>query len=224
MRAASLRLQEHDRDYLTSAAAALGVDVSQAALSDFARYTDILDLWSRKMSLVSCGSSRELLDRHVLDSLSLAAALPTDHPILDLGSGAGFPGVPLAIVLPDRHFVLVESRQRRASFLREVRRTLDLRNVEVIDDRAEVVPSQLRHTASAVMSRAVWADMSFFEIAARWLRPEGMAFWMRSDHQPEVSFAPGFRLARQLRYRIGQCPPRRVDVFASTDVPRETSS
>lgn len=176
------------------------------------------------MSLISCASSRELLDRHVLDSLALSPALPRSGFIADLGSGAGFPGLPLAIVNPDRNFVLVESRQRRASFLGEVRRTLQLKNVQIVEQRADLVPEGLWHEASAVTSRAVWSDADLLAIAEHWLCPGGFVLSMRSEGQEAGASFSGFECTRQLRYRIGAYPPRRVDVFTRATVSRETLS
>lgn len=225
----SLRLAETDRDHLIAAAAALGVEVSPEALQNLARFADVLDLWSRKVNLVSCRSSRELIDRHVLDSLAVNAVLPDEGTVVDLGSGAGFPGVPLAVIRPDQTFVLVETRQRRASFLAEVRRTLGLRNVQVLQGRAEDPPVAFAHAASVVISRAVWPDRKLTEIAALWLGPAGMILRMRSARQgSEYTETATFEHKSVFQYRIGVEGARCVDILgrreAATFVSRETKS
>src|SRR5512147_1806232 len=180
----SLRLAEPDREHLKAGAAVLGIELDPAMVADLVRFSDVLDLWSARTNLVSCGSARELVERHLLDSLAVAPLLPEAGTIVDLGTGAGFPGLPLAIVRPRQRFVLVESRRRRVSFLHEVRRTLGMGNVEVVEGRAEEVPSQYEHGARGVVSRAVWSDESFLEIASRWLELNGRVFWMRSEPLP----------------------------------------
>lgn len=212
MRSATLRLAETDREHLALAAAVLGVEVTPEAVRDFARFADMLELWSRRVNLLSCGSSRELIDRHFLDSLAAGALLPPGGLTVDLGSGAGFPGVPLAIVRRDRRFVLVESRQRRASFLAEVRRTLGLGNIEVLRGRAESPPDRFAHTATAVVSRAVWPDERLLEAAAEWLADDGVVLRMRGENGASVENV-SFRLQRTVGYRIGRDRGRAVDVI-----------
>lgn len=194
------------------AAAALGVEISPEAIRELARYADILDIWSRKMNLLSCSSSRELVDRHFLDSLAIGPLLPSSGLVVDLGSGAGFPGIPLAIVHPEKTFVLVESKGRKASFLSEVRRALLTKNLEVVPGRAESPPSAYAHHAKAVVSRAVWSDEALPEIAASWLDPSGILLRMKTA-DAEVVEGGSLKLIRTIRYRIEGDRARAVDVL-----------
>jgi 16S rRNA (guanine527-N7)-methyltransferase len=182
-------------------------------VANLVRFSDVLDLWSSRTNLVSCGSARELVERHFLDSLAVAPLLPEAGIIVDLGTGAGFPGLPLAIVRPAQRFVLVESRRRRVSFLHEVRRTLGMANVEVVESRAEEVPSQFEHGARSVVSRAVWSDESFLDMASRWLEPDGRVFWMRSEPLPGSLRRSPFRPERSVGYRIGRERARSVEIL-----------
>lgn len=213
MNAASLRLREPDRAHLKAGAAALGVDIGSKEAADFSRFADLLDLWSPKMNLVSCRSAYELVERHFLDSVAVAPALPDDSPIVDLGSGAGFPGIPLAIVRPAQRFVLVETRRRRVTFLREARRTLGLENIEILEQRAEEPARGHRHAGAAVVMRAVSADPATADVAREWLLPGGRFFWMRTDALPEDWERHSFIRERPLRYRIGQSRLRCVEVL-----------
>ncbi|MEO6025451.1 MAG: 16S rRNA (guanine(527)-N(7))-methyltransferase RsmG [Candidatus Binatia bacterium] len=180
-------------------------------MAKLSQYADLLDLWSPKVNLLSCGSALELVDRHLLDSLAVAAVLPESGSIVDLGSGAGFPGIPLAILRPDQSFVLVEVRRRRATFLREVRRTLGLGNVEILEQRAETPPTANAKSAEAVVTRAVWSDESLLEIAARWLSGTGRLFWMRSDPWTgEMTDGVG---RERIQYQVGQGRLRTVEIL-----------
>ena len=214
MTATSLRLREADRDHLVAAAAVLGIELIPRAVTDLCRFVDVLDLWSARMNLVSCRSPREVVDRHLLDSLAVAQTLP-DEPalVVDLGSGAGFPGLPLAILRTDLRFALVEVRRRRASFLNEVRRTLRLPNVEVMEQRAEHPPAKSEHTAAVVVSRAVWADDELMDIAAGWLAEEGALVWMRSTPLPNDFSTDVYRREEPLQYRIESNRPRYIEVL-----------
>ncbi|MGH7898752.1 MAG: 16S rRNA (guanine(527)-N(7))-methyltransferase RsmG, partial [Candidatus Binatia bacterium] len=88
-------------------------------------------------NLISAASRQEIVDRHLLDSLAVLPLLGSARALADFGSGAGFPGLPLAVVKPDTDVHLIESRRRRANFLRHTVRTLELRNAFVHEMRAE---------------------------------------------------------------------------------------
>ena len=213
MSGSTLRLTAADRDHLAAGAAALGVELTDAMLNDLVRFADMLDLWSRKMNLVSCASSRELIERHLLDSLAVAPHLPDTGLVVDLGSGAGFPGIPLAIHRRSQSFVLVEARRKRATFLNEVRRTLDLSNVEVLEGRAETPPAAHREAAEGVVSRAVWSGDDFPVIAASWLAPAGRAYWMRSESLSDAQVTVPLKRLHSARYRIGRDRPKVVETL-----------
>jgi 16S rRNA (guanine527-N7)-methyltransferase len=211
--AGSLRLTESDRGILAAGAAALGLELDRRMVADLVRFADVLDLWNAKMSLVSCASSRELVERHFLDSMALAPVLSEEGLIVDLGSGAGFPGLPLAIVRSQQKVSLVEIRRRRASFLREVRRTLGLENLDVLELRAETPPPDYANVATTVVSRAVWSDSALLEIAGRWLKPGGMICWMRSSPLIDPLGAKFLTRERTIRYRIGHDRERLIEVL-----------
>lgn len=179
---AALTLGPAERERLIAGAAAVGVRLDAGAVDRFGRYAELLGQWGSKTNLISCRTAAELVDRHFVDSLMLAPLLPEHASVVDLGSGAGFPGVPLAIVRALRCLVLVESRRRRASFLREVRRNLTLDKTLIVEARAEHGPEREGiGLCDAAVCRAVWSDEAVLPIAARWLRPSGRLFWMRAS-------------------------------------------
>ncbi len=97
----------------------------------------LLSSWAQRINLTAHRDPEAILRRLVLDALALSTALPSSPRTADLGSGAGFPGLPLAILQPDSRFVLVESRLKRHHFQRAAVRTLGLENVELVHARAE---------------------------------------------------------------------------------------
>ena len=215
MTAISLRLTEAEQQHLSVGAAALGIELDASIVTNLGRFADVLDLWRPQINLISCGSARELVERHFLDSLAIAPMLPDSGAIVDLGTGAGFPGLPLAILRPRQKLVLVEVRRRRVSFLREVKRALQLSNVEILEQRAETPPIKYQHQAESVVSRAVWSDAAILGLAAAWLRPEGRLFWMRSELLLGAEIAAHVMVRqRTLRYRIGSDRLRIVEVYA----------
>ena len=107
--------------------------------------------WNRSVNLTSISGLEETVERHYCESLFLGAKLPVGSlKIADIGSGAGFPGFPVAVLRPDCSVTLIESHQRKAVFLREVSRALP--NVRVLSKRAEAVAEQFDHAISRAVS------------------------------------------------------------------------
>jgi 16S rRNA (guanine(527)-N(7))-methyltransferase RsmG len=209
----SFRLSAADRGQLRVGAAALGVAVDAHAESKLAAYADLLGLWNERVNLVACHSGAELVERHLLDSLAVEPLLRDGGLVADLGTGAGLPGVPLAITSPERRFVLVEIRRRRANFLKEVRRALQLANVEVLEQRAEHPPSPYQGQAVCVVTRAVWSDERIFGIADKWIQETGELIWSRTEPLPASTDMRPFARRRSIAYRIGAGRQRTIDVF-----------
>lgn len=105
-----------------------------------ARHLELLMRWNRAVSLTSVRTPEEMVRRHVAESLCCAAALPGCGSVLDLGSGAGFPGIPVQLARPELQVTLAESHGKKAAFLREVIRELGLR-AEVFAGRAQELPA-----------------------------------------------------------------------------------
>jgi 16S rRNA (guanine527-N7)-methyltransferase len=137
---------------LQDAAAGLGLELSAAQERMLVAHLDLLDEWGARMNLTAIRDREEQLTKHVLDSLSIRPWLRGER-IADLGSGAGFPGIPLAIVEPGRYFALIESTGKKCDFLRHVAAELALVNVEIVQSRAEAYRPPLRF--NTVVARAV---------------------------------------------------------------------
>lgn len=169
----NLQLGPSELDDLARGAERLGANLDPEVLQGFGTYANLIDQWSRRINLVSCGSSAELVARHLLDSLTAVPWIPTGSRIIDLGSGAGLPGIPLALTRPDLQVSLLESRSRRVAFLRTARRALNLTNVEIHEGRAEVIPYGEAASYDVAMCRAVWPPAEASTKGSTWLRPGG---------------------------------------------------
>lgn len=133
-------------------ARALAPDLDDAQLARLVAHLDLLDEWNARMNLTAIRDRPSQITRHVLDSLSVRPYLRGER-IADVGSGAGFPGIPLAIVEPHRQFALIESTGKKCRFLEHVRDTLGLTNVTVVQTRAETYKPGVRF--DTVLARAV---------------------------------------------------------------------
>ncbi len=139
----------------------LNISLDGIALEKLLLYAGELEKWSRRINLIARKTTtRDVVEKHFLDSLTLLPFvvgkdnLPS-ATLLDVGTGAGFPGLVLAVALPDLQVILVEPRLKRVSFLRHIIRTLSLANVEIIDQRLESAPGLQEKKIDYVTSRAV---------------------------------------------------------------------
>ena len=137
---------------LLDGARALALDLDEAQLARLVAHLDLLDDWNTRMNLTAIRDRPSQLTKHLLDSLTVLPYLQGER-IADVGSGAGFPGIPLAIVEPHRYFTLIESTGKKCRFLEHVREALELKNVEVVQSRAESYKPEVRF--DTVIARAV---------------------------------------------------------------------
>ena len=135
-----------------AALAAAGLAVAPDIAAALSGYLKLLVKWNRTYNLTGIRDPDELVERHLVESLALAPLLRGTR-VADVGTGAGLPGIPLAIVAPERHFVLIESRAKRVRFLRHVVMTLGLTNAEVAHARVEDLPCE--RPFDTVLARAV---------------------------------------------------------------------
>ena len=140
----------------------LGYQLNPRQLEQFLVYYQELVDWNQRINLTSITDHEEVQIKHFCDSLTVTLALkpsePGNHPhVLDVGSGAGFPGIPLKILLPDISLVLLESTTKKAVFLRHLKEKLALDDVEIVTSRAEETAhlEQYREKFDIVLSRAV---------------------------------------------------------------------
>lgn len=143
---------------LARGAQRLGLSLSSAQLALFEIYYNELVDWNRSINLTAIVDYEEVQTKHFLDSLTVAVALgPATPGLVDVGSGAGFPGLPLKILLPALEVVLVDSVAKKVAFLQHMMRRLQLSGVTVVQGRAEEIAHQpqFRENFAAVVSRAV---------------------------------------------------------------------
>ena len=147
---------------LLDGARALALELDEAQLAKLVAHLDLLDDWNTRMNLTAIRDRPSQLTKHLLDSLTVLPYLQGER-IADVGSGAGFPGIPLAIVEPHRHFSLIESTGKKCRFLEHVRDALELKNVEVVQSRAESYKPEVRF--DTVLARAVGPIADLVKVA-----------------------------------------------------------
>lgn len=168
------------------------LEVSGRQLERLRRYVDLLLVWNRKVALVSQRDANAILAKHVADSLFVAANCPPARSIADLGSGAGFPGIPIAIANPSARVCLIESRGKKVSFLEEVRRRIHLENCEIFHGRIETAAAARGQTHDLVVSRALATPNRLIPLGRSLLAPGGRLVIMLASSattgSPRISY------------------------------------
>lgn len=198
---------------IASGLAAMGVALDDAARARVLAHLELIGKWNRVHNLTAVREAEQMVALHVLDSLSLLPHLGTARRIIDVGTGPGFPGIPIAIARPDVHVTLLDSSHKKCAFLEQARTELRLANVTVVCDRVE------SHRPDAgcdlVVSRA-FAELSDFVTQARHLVAPGGRFIAMKGVYPfdEIARVPeSHRVASVLELEVPTLQAKRHLVF-----------
>lgn len=169
---------------------ALQVEFEQGDVQRLGAFIDLLLETNRMFNLTAVKDPSQAWTRHILDSLSLIPCLSEEGVlhVVDVGSGGGLPGIPLAITMPETTFTLIESTKKKAVFLSEVVEQLGLDNVTVIAERAENLATHeggFRDIADAVIARAVGPLNVLLELTIPFAKVDGVVFAIKGERAPE---------------------------------------
>ena len=184
----------------------LGVPLDDMVIPGMVLFILELERWNRKINLIARRTPpAEIVDKHILDSLTLLPFFNRQGiSLVDIGSGAGFPGLPIAIARPDIQVILVEPRVKRVSFLKHIVRSLKLANVLVMETRFTGIEPFTGKGIDFITSRAVTEPEKFLEMVKPLLKRETEALLMlgpeKRDLWRENSPLPGLRIAKALDF------------------------
>lgn len=200
---------------LVEGARALGIDLSPSHLAAFRIYYDELMLWNQRVNLTSITEFPEVQIQHFLDSLAgllvLEPSSALGASLIDIGAGAGFPGVPLKIVRPETGLALLESTRKKAAFLRHLATVLSLGGTEVLEGRAEEFArrAEYREAYHAAVARAVAELRVLLELALPFLKVGGL-FVAYKGRDVEVELRMAERALAILGGRVVEVRPVRL--------------
>lgn len=174
---------------LEEGARELGIELDAGQVAKLLAHLDLMDEWGAKMNLTAIRERPQQVTKHLLDSLAIRPWLRGQR-IADVGSGAGFPGIPLAIVDPGLQFTLIEATGKKCRFLEHVRDALGLENVTVVNARAEGYRPEKRF--DTVVARAVGPVADLVKFAGALVADGGRLLAMKGrDPQAELALRPG---------------------------------
>jgi 16S rRNA (guanine527-N7)-methyltransferase len=173
--------EDDSHQLLVSGARQLGVTLTAGMAEALERFLEELLKWNRKMNLTAVRDKRAMIVRHLLDSLTLVRHLPEGANLLDIGSGAGFPGLPIKIARPDLDVVLLDRERKKIYFQKRIIRALHLSGIESVWGRTDhpEVKAALGGRFDVVVSRAVWPLEVVLRESLGFINREGTIIAMR---------------------------------------------
>jgi 16S rRNA (guanine527-N7)-methyltransferase len=167
------------REILSDGARELGIELSEKQVKQFLTYLEILRDWNRRINLTSLKDPKEIIITHFLDSLTILKAIDIDTKeisAIDIGTGAGFPGIPLKILRPEISLSLLDSSKKRIEFLKYLSKSLKLKGLEIIWGRAEDYGKrkEYREKYDIVLARALARLNVLVELGIPFLKIKGL--------------------------------------------------
>ena len=176
-------------DELTNGARALNVDLDSTQISQFEKLMEELKAWNEHTNLTAIRDDEGIIKKHFLDSLSVIQAIPKEAKnLIDVGSGAGFPGLPIAIVRPDLSVTLLEASEKKVEFLKHAVSALGLKNASAVNGRAEDIGKNPEHREKydVAAARAVAELKVLAEYALPFVKIGGIMIAQKSADSPEL--------------------------------------
>jgi len=183
------------KEYLERGAEELGINLDQAQLEKFAVFAAELCKWNRKINLTAITRAEDIAVKHFLDSLIIIKHVSIFGKLLDMGSGGGFPAIPLKIVSPDVDLVSVDAVEKKILFQRHVARLLCLEKFDALHARAEDLPSVYRERFNTIVSRAFSEISKYVQLALPLLAPDGIIIAMKGREGKSEAAMTADRLA-----------------------------
>jgi len=180
-------MEMENENLLTKGAEAFGIRLDKKNVEAFNLFLKELLKWNQKFNLTAIRTEKEIILKHFLDSLSVSPYLPEYSSILDIGSGAGFPGIPLKIVAPSLEMTLIDSVRKKVDFQRNIIRRLGLKGIKAIYGRAQdrEILKSLEAQFDVTLSRAFSDLQTFLILSFPFLKKDGRAIAMKGGMKTE---------------------------------------
>lgn len=173
------------RKILESGIAALNLNATDEQVDRLCAFIKLIEKWNKAYNLTAIRNREEMARLHILDSLAIVPFVEGER-IIDIGTGAGLPGIPLAICLPEKSFMLLDSNSKKTRFVQQAVLELKLKNVQVLNSRVENYRPEQRY--DAVLTRAFASLPDIIDLTAHLLAQDGILLAMKGQ-TPEVELA-----------------------------------
>ncbi len=178
------------QSYLERGAEELGIAISSRQLESFTIYANELCKWNRKINLTSITLPEEIAVKHFLDSITILKHVDVSGNLMDLGSGGGFPGIPIKILSPEMRVVSVDAVEKKINFQRHISRALHLNGFTALHSRVENLTPEYQNSFNCVVSRAFTDIAEFVKYALPLLAEQGIIIAMKGkDGRKEANAA-----------------------------------
>lgn len=179
--------KEEFKEKLKTEARALKIELNNNQLESFYKYKEILLSWNEKINLTAITDEKEIITKHFIDSLTIAKHIKENAKIIDIGTGAGFPAIPIKILNKNLDITLVDSLNKRVEFLKILVDELKLENIKIIHSRAEdlSIKKEYREKYDIVLSRAVAAMNVLAEYLIPFAKLNGICICMKGKNYKE---------------------------------------
>lgn len=179
------------KTYLKEITNKYSIIIDDQNLEKFMTYKKLLQEWNEKINLTAIIDDKEIIIKHFIDSLTIEKYIPQNAKVIDVGTGAGFPGIPLKIIRDDIEVVLLDSLNKRINFLDEVIKKCDLKNISTIHGRAEDIAhnKDFREKFDVSTARAVANISTLSELCTPFLKVGGTFVCMKGDAKKEMEDA-----------------------------------
>lgn len=177
-------MERNFKDTLKLEASKIGLELDKVALNRFEKYKNLLLEWNEKINLTAITDEYEIIIKHFVDCLEIVKQIKTNQSIIDVGTGAGFPGIVIAIYFNDTvNITLLDALNKRLLFLEEVVKCLNLKNINIVHGRAEEKAKELEFKSKydIVVSRAVANLPVLLELDSGFLKISGKCLLMKGD-------------------------------------------
>ena len=180
---------QDERQLLTKGASHLGLTISQQKIEQLVNYLDLLFKWNKVHNLTAIDNLSDGVKKHLLDSLSVLSFVKKGM-ILDVGSGAGLPGIIIALMRDDVNVTSIDSVGKKCRFMEHAKLNLDLENFNVINDRVEIYKTDL--CFNQIVSRAFATFKETKQLTSHLICPEGEYLFMKGKHYKMESITEDF--------------------------------
>lgn len=167
------------------------IELTDQMVEQFMKYKTLLKEWNEKINLTAIIEDKEIIIKHFIDSLTIAKYIPQNAYMIDVGTGAGFPGIPVKILRKDVKVVLLDSLNKRLNFLNEVIKELDLEDIETVHGRAEDAGNDLKYREKfdVATARAVANISTLSELCSPFVKVKGAFICMKANASEELANA-----------------------------------